>query len=311
MASTSTRRQSRRRLWSMSIHTIVFVPDRPSLPASTAWTRAAKQHGFALTFPDPVDVLRHTGSVPVECDGIEAAFELYCDRLDDYLEEVGDDLSQSDRQRVSGFRYAVDFCTHSRIDDRMAAVIAAATLAASTSGLLLDSGGTFVEAAGAIAWAREQLSHLSPANRIDRRAVESSVHAFVDQIVAEHGYVPIAALPPMNRRGDRWHARAGKRFKHELVVASVYFDGDESFLAITFFGTRHAPDKLRAKGVAGKVSGRNLSDYLYIEREETGNRGKKPLPKNIPAGELNASIAIGKQLRKEFAQADAAVWGTL
>lgn len=289
----------------MSLQLIVFVPRGTAVPPATRWAKVAAESGIPLSFAGRFDPARDSGSRPVTCGDLEAAFEYYNDDIGAYLEEVGGDFSWWRRFRLRrGFGRAVGFVTHSRSDDRLAACAAAASLAAACNGLLLDcESGRFMAPADAVAWGKQQVRALTPANVTGRGAVAREVHQFMDGALRALGFAPAPLEPP-----GEWSFRAGTEPPTQLVEVRTAFDGEEGFLLVTFFGTPHSLDDLRRRGLEGNVAGINLMDFFYSRLDRDVD---SILPKNIPVGPGFASSPTARQLMAELQEADRLIWAVL
>lgn len=295
----------------MSLDLVVFIPRRAVLPRVAAWVEAAHSHGFQLSFDPGFNPHEHSGGLPVVCQGVEAAFEYYYDNVADYLHEAGESFTWLERLRFRmKFRAAVALVTHSRADDRFAAVVAAAALAQTTHGLLLDcASGRFVQAAEAGRWVREVAQVPSPESVARRSRITASVHEYIGSIVAELGYVALdRAFKTGGSSGSRWFARSGSVFRNELVEASVSSDQEESFLCISFYGTPFSLESLYTDGFSDRAAGWYLFQVLA---DVLGKPFEDILPRNIPVDEQFASSAAGRQLRRELEEADRSVFSRL
>jgi hypothetical protein len=295
----------------MSMQLVVFA--RQSPPDVGEWEAVAAANGLALKFEGPFDTVSHNGAVRLTCEGVEAAFEYYNDTIREYLSEVGHQFSWLRRWRLSLRPRAIQFVTHSRTDDWMAASVAASACSALTGGLLLDTTtGRFMSSAAVWDWARERAAKLVPRNVSQRSAISTNVHTFIESVLTERGFARTERLRLVTGRdagaGERWYDRRGRTLPNELVQVETYFDGEDAFATITFFGTTNDLDLLRAGGVIGNAAGRELFMFLWgtLQRDPSSL-----LPSNIPIGDGLASTAIGKRLRAEVGEADELIWTTL
>jgi len=263
----------------VSVLTAVFAD---ALPPLDSWQETARELGHALTFSPKFDPSAHRGgAVRVECDGFDAAFEFYVDDV-----ELEDEL----QPRVAQYAHNYGFVTHSRTDDRYAAIVAAAALCRATSGLLYDDD--FVDTANVETWMTQHLRYHTPKTRPNYDAVSAAVLRVVDDIASSRGFVSDGG------KRERWYTRPGT---DERVLAEMAFDADESFLSIDFF--------------RGDDGGRNLSDYLFYRYSESPLRRllrfltRRPiLPKNIEVDEDFADSPSAGILRRNFIEADATIW---
>lgn len=204
---------------------------------------------------------------------------------------------------------AASFSVHSRSDDLFAAGVAAAVLAVTVRGLLLDARtGHFIPADQALAWST-QLERPDPESLRRREATAAVVQRHVGMLLSDLGFSPLEEGPdPETRQEERWLVRAGTAFPHELVNVSVYSDGDESWLGVTFYGTPFEIEKLRREGLSGNIAGRSLFTYLFDVLERPF---ETILPKNIPVTEEFPSTSAARQLRKELEEAHRDVYSEL
>jgi hypothetical protein len=128
----------------------VFL-DRERLPTAADWARGLSEGGFETQLDPELELRTHSGYVP--CPDERTGFEYYLEPFDAPTPEVGEEGA-----KVIGERNAVvSLRLSGRRLDREAAASAAATLAAMTDGILLDSEtGHFISAAEALAWARNE-----------------------------------------------------------------------------------------------------------------------------------------------------------
>ena len=291
----------------MSQSLVVFVPWVRSIPTCHAWSAAAAAAGITLETA-AFDTTRHKGGVPVVCNGIQASFEYFRDPILAYLIHA-EGLSFWERLRLLRFRSAIALVTHARVDDRFAAISAGAVLASAVCGALLDcETGQYVRGADAVAWARE-VAPPAGLREIQRRTGAFSVAAaFVEPILLGLGY-SVTSPPPRDATDtDLWFSRAGAHFRHELVEVSVYADGDESFLSVTFFGTPQPLELLQANGWAGLA----LGTYLWqVPLPSIEGRRQERLPQNIPIDSAFPTSQAGLQLEGELIAADAVVFQDL
>ena len=293
----------------MSIQHVVFVPSAKRLPSSEEWSDAAAALEFRLTVSPAFEPLKQSGGLLVRCNEVDAGFEYYCDEVDTYLEEVGEDFSWLRRLRLRRYRYAVSLVTHSREDDYFAAVVAAAALCHRSGGLLLDcTTGRFIASDACREWVRATAKAPSHAAIANRKAAGETVHLWIRSLLAELGYEELSRPPsPRSRPGDHWFARVGTTFPGELVEASIYADGEESFLGITFFATKVTLAKLKPASFMENAAG----FYLFQALEHAGRSGEEVLPQNIPIDESFPTTATAEQLRRELREADAVAFQSL
>ena len=128
----------------------VFL-DRERLPAAADWARVMREGGFETQLDPQFEPRAHSGYVP--CPDERIGFEYYLEPFDAPTPEIGEEGA-----KVIGSRNAVvSLRLSGRRLDREAAASAAATLAAMTDGILLDSEtGHFISSAEALAWARSE-----------------------------------------------------------------------------------------------------------------------------------------------------------
>jgi hypothetical protein len=126
----------------------VFL-DRERLPTAVDWARTAREAGFETQLNIEFEPRTHSGYLP--CPDERTGFEYYLEPIDRPTLEIGDQGAKAigARNAIVSLRFS------GRRTDREAAIGAAATLAAMTDGVLLDSeSGHFIAAAEALAWAR-------------------------------------------------------------------------------------------------------------------------------------------------------------
>ena len=128
----------------------VFL-DRERLPAGTDWSRVLREGGFETQLDPAFEPRTHSGYLP--CPDERTGFEYYLEPFDSPTPEIG-----AEGAKVIGKRNAVvSFRFSGRPPDREAAASAAATLAAMSDGILLDSElGHFIAGTEALAWARNE-----------------------------------------------------------------------------------------------------------------------------------------------------------
>ncbi len=296
----------------MSMHLVVFVPKGTGVPHAAAWQRRAGEAGFRLVLPDSLDAATQTGSVLVVCEGLEAAFEYYNDDVASYLEEVGSEFSWFRRRRLRRFSRAVDFVTHSRMDDWLAACVAAATLTMAVSGQLLVCGsGKFLDPAEAQAWAAEQVRNLRPRNAERRPAISAATHAYVERILGSLGFALAPGSGPHShapRPFERWYHRHGTTLPTEMVHVDTAFDSDEAFLYVTFWASPDSVEQLRTEGLSGNASGIDLFMLFWGRLDRPV---EELLPKHLAITEDFAASGEAARLALEIEEADSVVWPIL
>lgn len=291
----------------MSQSLVVFVPWMRSIPTCHAWSAAAAAAGITLETA-PFDTARHKGGVSVVCDGIKASFEYFRDPIIAYAIHA-DGLSFWERLRLLRFQSAIELVTHARVDDRFAAISAGAVLAAAVRGVLLDcESGQYVRGEEAVAWARVVAPPPMPGELQRRLEALSAATGAAEPIFSALGYSVLSPPPEGAADTDRWFSRPGAHFRHELVEVSVYADGDESFLSVTFFGTPQPLERLQANGWAGLA----LGTYLWqVPLPSIESRGQTRLPQNIPVDSGFPTSQACRQLESELLAADAVVFQDL
>jgi hypothetical protein len=138
----------------------VFL-ERERLPTAADWARVMREGGFETQLDPEFEPRAHSGYVP--CPDERIGFEYYLEPFDAPTPEIGEEGA-----KVIGSRNAVvSLRLSGRRLDREAAASAAATLAAMTDGILLDSEiGHFISSAEALSWARgERYQPLAVARR--------------------------------------------------------------------------------------------------------------------------------------------------
>lgn len=287
----------------MSLHIVVFVRRARSLPSFGEISAAAREAGFALEFSAVIDERSHAGAIPVICQSTVASFEYFCEPIASYLAEAGDDFGFFRKLYLRRFALAVDFVTHSRRDDRNAAVVAAASCARSCGGLLLDcQSGDFVSSSSVLNWARE--SAIFPdSSEIQRRKVAAdAVGGYFDQLLPQLGYRRLESPPdPDADEGTFWYARSGKTLASELIAATVRADHQESFLTVTFFGSTSPLSEVRLGGPSGNLAGLYLDivGHYLLKRDL-----RATLPRNISVPSDFLTSAVAHQLEEELRAAD-------
>lgn len=291
----------------MSLHIVVFVRRARSLPNCEQISTAAREAGFALEFSVAIDERNHAGAIPVTCQGTTASFEYFCNPIASYLAEVGDELGFFRKLYLRRFAFAVDFISHSRRDDRNAAVVAAASCARSCGGLLLDcQSGEFVSSSSAFSWARESTFFPDRSELERRECAATAVSGYFDQLLPQLGYRRLESPPdPDADEGTFWYARIGKTLASELIEATVNADHQESFLTVTFFGSTSPISQVRLGGPSGNLTGHYL-DIVghYLLRRDL----RATLPRNIPIAGDFVTSAIAQQLEAEIRAADSVVF---
>ena len=155
----------------MSMFVDVYLA-RSRLPGFAEWENAIAENGFALTFPDPVDLTKHTGFLPALfgdeetaalLGGQETGFEFYLSPLAE-SDEVPDEA-----RVLSPAADTVATFTFHETHDCIAAAIASAVMARLTNGLCLDSeSGECFQGNEAVAVAKDELAAAIKAARAAR-----------------------------------------------------------------------------------------------------------------------------------------------
>ena len=113
----------------MSVHTLIFLRD-DRLPTRDVWQQALDDAGTGITL-DVVDNLREfSGFLPAKFDGEASGFEWYYGPV----EEVFDDKPSAVGER----EHAIDFVTHSDLQELVCATYAAGAIAKVADGLFYD-----------------------------------------------------------------------------------------------------------------------------------------------------------------------------
>jgi hypothetical protein len=130
----------------MSVDSFVFLRDE-RLPSVHEWQRALDQTGTGIVI-DPTDDLRsHTGYLPARYHGHKTGFEWYYGPA----EEISGQLPEAIGDRT----HAVDFVTHSDMQELICALVAGAILAKLADGLVFDEeSGKFIDGDKALELAR-------------------------------------------------------------------------------------------------------------------------------------------------------------
>jgi len=293
----------------MSVSTVVFVPNG-GLPSVQAWVDAAALANFELVFDEPLDIRRHVGGLPVVCSGLPAAFEFCTATIKGYLAEVGAEFSWLERLRLRRYAWAADFITHSRLDDRYAAIVVAASLAHASRGLLLDcESGKFVRHSNALSWARQEVRMPEERDLVRRDRIAKAVHDFVREVLLDLGYSALAHAPDRRSSPEaRWFARSGSVFRNELVEVSVESDAGDSHLCVSFIGTPFLLEKLRNEGLNGNAAGWYLYQYYPHEAFKSP---EPPLPQSIPVDEGFSESTAGKRLERELRDVNTSIFQKL
>lgn len=285
----------------MSLSIVVFVPSVKAIQSPEAWRRVAAPAGFDLTFPESFCPITHKGALPVACNGVEASLEYCCDSTQDYLSEMAEDYSWFDRVRIRRFKFAVEFVTHARVDDRFVAVVTAAALATACAGFLVESqSDEHVAGKRALAWAQRSAKPPDPEALSRRRRTALAVQSHMTSLLADLGYVGVLPLEA-GRPGSAWFARPGRLTRDEIVEAQVVSDGDRSFLLITYFLALHPLEKIRSEGIGGNAAG---VDHFYVLTDDLNRSAESVLPRVIPVDEGFPSSREAERLRQELHDAD-------
>jgi hypothetical protein len=136
---------------------------RDRLPVAGDWARTLRDAGFDVQMSTEFDTRTHSGYVP--CPDERIGFEYYVEFFTTPTLEIGATGARAigDRDAVVSLRFS------GRAADRAAAVAAAATLAASTDGVLFDTeSGHFIASDQALAWGRNE--HYQPTAVYRRRS---------------------------------------------------------------------------------------------------------------------------------------------
>ena len=294
----------------MSIHTVVFVPDKTLLPCSAKLAQQASSAGYQLEAASDFDPQIQNGFLPVTCDGMETGFEYFCDPISDYLDEVGSEFSFLQRWRMRRFEVVADFVTHSGHDERYAAIIAAASFAVAANGLLLDcNSGRFIPSKRAFRWARRVAEPPDPEQVSKRREIAKLALNHAWTILEPLGYSKLDRAPDKSDlRGSKWFVRRGSAFRNEMVEVSVAADADQSFLVVSFFGSPFPIEKLRRDGLSGNAAGRYLNQYHFYILERPY---EAVLPQNILIDENFLESEEARRLTEEIREADEGVFEEL
>jgi len=126
----------------MSIDTIVILRD-DRLPTRDQWQQALEAAGMGIVLDGVDDLRRHSGFLPARFRGTDSGFEWFYGRIGDILGDKPDAAGDRD--------HAIDFVTHSDLNELICALLAAGVLARLADGLFLDEeSGTFVSGDRAI-----------------------------------------------------------------------------------------------------------------------------------------------------------------
>jgi hypothetical protein len=132
----------------MTVSYTVFLA-KERMPSGEDWQRAAKEAGFGIELSEAIDPATHSGYVP--CPDDRAGFELYSEPY----QRGRIDVSSAGADAIGERDTSVTLRFSGRTADRDAAVAAAASLTATSDGILFDGeAGHFIDARSALAWAR-------------------------------------------------------------------------------------------------------------------------------------------------------------
>ena len=285
----------------MSICTTVFF-NKTSSVSLESWTASARKAGFDLDLGGLSVLEEHCGGLPVACDGVRGGFEIYLEPIADYLEESADDFSWLEGLRIRRYSHVAEFVTHSRHDDLFVATVAAASLAHSNRGLLLDcSLGKFVRYRNVLQWLKREAKPPSVEDLRHRDASRDVVHSWIGSVLREYGFETLSAAPGAEERQEsKWFYRQGTQFTSELIEASVDSDLSQSWLCLTFFGSLLSLSELQEQGLTGNAGGWYLHQYYP---DDCYSWPEPPLPQNIEVDEQFPQSREAPRLRKELSEA--------
>jgi hypothetical protein len=115
----------------MSIDIIVFL-ENLKLPSLGEWSEAISRNGFSFTFPEPINLTKHTGYLPVLLGDEESGFEFF---VSDWNQS--DDIPDEVRSLLPGADTVVTFNCH-EMHEYLTAFVAASVMVQLTDGVLLD-----------------------------------------------------------------------------------------------------------------------------------------------------------------------------
>lgn len=282
----------------MSICTTVFF-DRKKPISVDLWAGSAADAGFELDFGEAFDPDDHSGGLPVVCRGVSAAFEFYLGTTRAYFEDPDDGFSWLEKLRIRRYSHVAEFVTGSRHDDLFAAQVAAASLAHSHRGLLLDcSSRTFVGHHNVIPWLAKEVVPPDPEDLRRREATRAVVYAWMIEALDGFGFEALDTAPGIEDTPEaKWFYRKGEQFITELIKASVASDGSESWLCLTFLGSRNSLTELRRIGLIGNAGGIYLFQHYP---DDCYSWPEPPLPQNIEVDEKFPESGEASRLRGEL-----------
>jgi len=140
---------------------LVFLK-QARMPAAPAWAQAIRDAGFPMEMETDFNPRSFTGFLPCKYKGEEAGFEFFLSNIDDYKDDIADDLPPEHWQKIGDRNTVVDFVTHSEFRDLMTSVIASGVLCSISDGVFLDTeSGEITPSAAALAWSRKGESEIA------------------------------------------------------------------------------------------------------------------------------------------------------
>jgi hypothetical protein len=131
----------------MSVDYFIFVQES-CLPTIVEWQRALDDAETGIVLDDVGDLRSHTGYLPARYHGDRSGFEFFFG--------TAKDVFGSEPQEVGSRSHAIDFVTHSDMQELMCGMIAGAVLAKVADGLVFDEdSGTFVDGDKALQTAKK------------------------------------------------------------------------------------------------------------------------------------------------------------
>lgn len=113
----------------MSADLSIFIKSN-ELPSKEEWERAIESFGFSLKFSDEFNPVDLQGFLPCKFEGEDSGFEYFCDQIEDTVFDV------DSSPEIAGKDLCIGFSSSFEQKDLSSAVIAAATLAKITGGVV-------------------------------------------------------------------------------------------------------------------------------------------------------------------------------
>jgi hypothetical protein len=139
----------------MSMEVYVFLK-RSDLPLVGSWQQAVRDSNFPVDLYPTFDPAKDSGFVPCKFRDATSGFEYFLSSSDDIASSYPDL-----KEAVRSYDSATTFSWGSRLDECAVALIAAATLAALSSGVMYDpQDGLQYDRASALKYAQEVCEQL-------------------------------------------------------------------------------------------------------------------------------------------------------